>query len=958
MSKRQARKKSRTPLEVLNDIPVAGKLLVLVLIPLGITFGVTLLLIVNGLNQLEADTSTARLKQEERVISQEFTQLQNELSAEAARLSTDSAVLEAAQRGDQDTIAGLLLKATIQTPYLSHAEIVDGTGQSLGIKGKFEVQGGTPELERLNKLGLLRVATTELVWTDQGWLLTVVQPLTPPTGQVEGVLTLGTLLNEPTLYELNFGRSDPRVMLFDAEGNPSAISQHHLKGSVDVADAECQACHQDAAVLSNLKGTMVSAAQFPLDKTLWEQAQSGQVALGQTQFQDRVLRVAYAPLQVGGKSPAVFGLLLSTKAAEDLRNQLLLTSLAVAFLVVVLAALSAVVLGRRSIAQPLVRVAAGAQQITGGQLDVVVPGADRQDEIGALAATFNSMTARLRGVIDSLEARSVQLKASAEVSRAVTSVLDPDDLVRQVTQLIAERFNFYYAAIFLINETGQFAVLREATGEAGQELKKRNHQLQVGGASMVGYVTAQRKARVAADVSQETARFANPLLPDTRSEIALPLMVAGRVIGALDVQATEVGAFDEGMVAVLQGLVDQVAIALNNAREFQNAQLNAQQSLALFEASQGTMDISEGLTPAVSRLLGTVTQRANFDAGMAASFDAAGQTYTIITTFDANQVKPVEDVSLTVTIKRSDMPAALAIQAREPIIINAAASDPRLSPPSAETLSALGKSISVPAMLGDRVLGVITLSRSLDKPDISDREAQLIQVVASQLAATIENHRLLDQAQAATAEVNDLIRRYTREGWSKYAETRPGALLERHYSQPGADSLDPDIVHQIEDIVRARPDKPSGLARLGLAGVPIMLRGEVLGTIGLQADPDHPFTADELATVRAVADQVAQSIEAARLLEGTERLAQRERSINEINARVRQTIDLDAILRTAVNELGQSLKAARVTARINVADNDQSSRRSADTGDQSSRRYADTGSQPDAAGSPRGNDHD
>jgi GAF domain-containing protein/HAMP domain-containing protein len=916
MSKRQTRKKSRTPLEVLNDLPVAGKLLVLVLIPLGITFGVTLLLIVNGLNQLESDTSTTRLMQEERVISREFTQLQNELSAEAARLATDSAVLEAAQRGDQDTIAGLLFRTTIQSPHLSHAQIVDGTGQSLGIKGKFEVQGETPELERLNKLGLLRVATTELVPTDQGWLLTVVQPLTPPTGQVAGVLTLGTLLNEPTLYELNFGRTDPRVVLFDAEGNLSAISQHHLKGSIDVTGAECQACHQDPAALSTLKGTMVSASQFASDNNLWEQALSGQVALGQVQFQDRVLRVAYAPVQVGGKSPAVFGLLLSTKATEDLRNQLLLTSLAVAFLVVVLAALSAMAFGRRSIAQPLVRMAAGAQQITGGQLDVVVPGADRRDEIGTLAVTFNNMTTQLQSVINSLEARSVQLKASAEVSRAVTSVLDPDDLVRQVTQLITERFNFYYTALFLIDESGQFAILREATGAAGQELKKRNHQLKVGGQSMVGYVTAQRKVRVAMDVSAETVRFANPLLPDTRSEIALPLMVANRVIGALDVQATEVDAFDEGTIAVLQGLVDQVAIALNNAREFQNAQINAQQSLALFEATQATMDIAEGLTPAVGRLLGTVTRRANFDAGMAASLDAAGQMYTVISAFDANRVKPLEDVGLTVTVKRSETSAALAVQARHPILINAAASDPRLSHWPAETLSALGRLISVPAMLGDRVLGVITLTRSPDKPEISDREAQLIQAIASQLAATIENHRLLEQAQSATTEVNELIRRYTREGWIKYGQTRPGTTLEHHYSQPGADSFDPSIVHQIEDIVRSQPGNSVDLDRPGLAGVPIMLRGEMLGTIGLQTDLNRPLTADELATVQAVADQVAQSIEAARLLEETERLAQRERSINEINARVRQSVDLDAILRTAVNELGQSLKAARVVARV------------------------------------------
>jgi GAF domain-containing protein len=302
---------------------------------------------------------------------------------------------------------------------------------------------------------------------------------------------------------------------------------------------------------------------------------------------------------------------------------------------------------------------------------------------------------------------------------------------------------------------------------------------------------------------------------------------------------------------------------------------------------------------------------------MAASLDATGQTYTIIAAFDSQQTTPLEKAGSTVTINRSETPASLAIQARQPLISNAVASDSRLAHLSPVILASKGKLISVPAMLGERMLGVITLSRGLDQPDISDREAQLIQAIASQLATTIENHRLLEKTQAAAAEVNDLIRRYTREGWIKYSQARPGAL-ERYYHQPGVDSIDPGIARQIDDLVRAQPGKPVGLDNS--AGVPIMLRGEVLGTIGLQTDLNRPVTEDELATAQAVADQVAQSIEAARLLEETERLANRERTINEINSRVRQTINIDTILKTAVNELGQSLKAARVTARINVAD--------------------------------------
>jgi putative methionine-R-sulfoxide reductase with GAF domain/HAMP domain-containing protein len=450
-------------------------------------------------------------------------------------------------------------------------------------------------------------------------------------------------LNEPTLHELNFERADPRLVLFDAQGNLSAISQHHLKGSVGGADAECQACHQDAAALSDLQADAVGAASFTVDNALWAQAQSGQIALGQVSLQDQALRVAYAPLHIGDKSPAVFGVLLSTKATTDLRNQLMITSLAAAFLVVTIAALGAVAFGRRSIAQPLVRLAAGAKQIAGGRNGRCCPGCQlEQDEIGALATTFNNMTAQLRGVIDSLEARSLD-QTSAEVSRAVTSVLDPDDLVYRVTQLIIQRFNFYYTAVFLIDETGRLAVLREATGEAGQEMKQRHHRLEVGGRSMVGYVTAQRRARVASDVDQEVIRFANPLLPDTRSEIALPLMIAERVIGALDVQSTVVNAFDDETVVMLQGLADQVTIALNNAREFQAAQLNARQSMALFEAVKRPR-----ILPKVWYHRESPAEHSDptcqFRCRNGRQLRRGRQTYAIITSFDANRLEPLENV--------------------------------------------------------------------------------------------------------------------------------------------------------------------------------------------------------------------------------------------------------------------------------------------------------------------------
>ena len=139
-------------------------------------------------------------------------------------------------------------------------------------------------------------------------------------------------------------------------------------------------------------------------------------------------------------------------------------------------------------------------------------------------------------------------------------------------ELICKRFDLYHAAVFLVDANGEQAVLRAGTGEAGQLMLGHFHKVPMGETSMVGWACAHKEARIALDVGKEAVRFANPLLPLTRSEMALPLRVGDRVIGALDIQSTAAQAFDEDSITALQGMADQVAVALENARLFQQAQ--------------------------------------------------------------------------------------------------------------------------------------------------------------------------------------------------------------------------------------------------------------------------------------------------------------------------------------------------------------------------------------------------
>ncbi|NLF13201.1 MAG: GAF domain-containing protein [Anaerolineaceae bacterium] len=251
----------------------------------------------------------------------------------------------------------------------------------------------------------------------------------------------------------------------------------------------------------------------------------------------------------------------------------------------------------RGIAVPLAGLAESATRIAGGDLGdyaglsgQAAAGARREDEIGMLARAFESMTTQLRDLIGGLEERVAErtrelglrsryLEAAAEVGRAAASILEVDVLVQQVVDLIRREFDLYYAGLFLVDETGEWAVLRAATGEAGKAMLARGHKLPIGGASMVGWCVANREARVAhisemgaLEAGPDVARLAAPELPETRAEAALPLRSRGQVLGAITVQHTEPDVFRPEAVVALQTLADQVAVALDNARLFAERQ--------------------------------------------------------------------------------------------------------------------------------------------------------------------------------------------------------------------------------------------------------------------------------------------------------------------------------------------------------------------------------------------------
>ncbi|HET7144604.1 MAG TPA: cache domain-containing protein, partial [Anaerolineales bacterium] len=280
---------------------------------------------------------------------------------------------------------------------------------------------------------------------------------------------------------------------------------------------------------------------------------------------------------------------VANEAAGTLRNTVLIIGAVLAFSLLV-----SLWIGN-TITLPLAQLTYTAQKIAGGDMNATAT-AQSRDEIGILASTLNTMTEKLRELISSLEHRVAErttdleiarhqsekragdLQAIGEISKIITGEQKLDYLLPLITRLVSEQFGFYHTGIFLLDDTKQFAVLQAANSAGGKNMLKRGHMLEVGGTGIVGYVAKIGTARIALDVGLDAVFFNNPDLPDTRSEMALPLKVRDQIVGVLDVQSEKPGIFTENDANTLSILADQIAIAIENAR------LNTQTQRALNEA--------------------------------------------------------------------------------------------------------------------------------------------------------------------------------------------------------------------------------------------------------------------------------------------------------------------------------------------------------------------------------------
>jgi GAF domain-containing protein/HAMP domain-containing protein len=588
-----------------------------------------------------------------------------------------------------------------------------------------------------------------------------------------------------------------------------------------------------------------------------------------------------------------------------------------------LAAIIAGLLVTHRITSPLNKLGAVAQRIAAGSLNLNAE-VEQRDEIGVLAGSFNSMTAQLRYLIGSLEERvldrtrslerrTLQLRAAAEVARDASTIHDLQELMDRAVNLLRSRFGFYHAGIFLVDERGEYALLSAAAGEAGKEMLAHGHKLKVGEVGLVGYVTSTGQPRHAHDVGIDAVHFKNPLLPQTRSEVVLPLRTGTKIIGAVDVQSAEPGAFDDETIEVLQTMTDQLAVAIENARLIQQMERTVKE----LETAYGQYTVESwlkfnqkkhGLHGYRYRGLGPEPLLRSIPG--AAALPDNGRVHDQVEKMGEH----AEQETITVPVRlRGQTVGQVHFKVRGAGV-------------DEETASMYEDVVSRLAMNLENV-------RLLEEARLRSEHLHLLQDVTSAAAASIRLDEMMKAVAAKIAAGLGLsscafILFDHDKGAGILLADEPGrrGVGEHEPDTPGGTrfaGLDPAFMGQflsrnkVEASCNVQTDprleplwaffQKRGTHNAAL--LPVVTRGEPRGLLVLEsADPERIYADDELLLMEQIRIQISSAVDAALLFEQTARRAEREMLTGQIATRIRESLEIQTVLKTAVREVRQALE--------------------------------------------------
>ena len=377
-------------------------------------------------------------------------------------------------------------------------------------------------------------------------------------------------------------------------------------------------------------------------------------------------------------------------------------------------------------------------------------------------AAAAQLAAELQDKSANLEQRLLKLSLSAEVGQVATASLDMEQLMRATVGLIRNQFGFYHVAIYLLDKTGRNAVIRESTGKIGDLLKSRRHSVPISNRSTIGLALATKRVQLIADTHAIPDYQPNPLLPDTRSEVVLPLSARGETLGCLNVHSQQENAFREEDVAILQLMANQIASSLDNARLFGEIQRRLNETEAVFSMISmltTTLDVGE----IYRRAARVFTEQLRATRCAVSSWERLQNTLitqaeyvhdlhgTIVEGYDPSDQGGPYDLAL-------HQGTRWVLEKHEPLIRYV--DDPSLEEAERKILLEDNHAISleVPMVFGDRALGTVELYRDAGQVTFSRAEIQLTQAMANQVATALNNAILATEARSRAAQMSTLNR--------------------------------------------------------------------------------------------------------------------------------------------------------------------------------------------------------
>lgn len=579
------------------------------------------------------------------------------------------------------------------------------------------------------------------------WMVTWSAPFFKDDGTFRGVATADIAFSQTQdlINNLQVGQSG-YAFLLDSSGIILGIGEHG--GNYKI-----------------MSDSMVLAAYTPKTNhwiELVSDMRSGKSGfIEATDPQGRRVFVAYSPvgLDTGWSLALAYPRDELFATTYQLQNTLIIYTILV---VLVFGAL--LLLFTRSITNPLRQLREFTSRVSEGNLS----GAEAihiqtHDELEDLGNAFNQMSNSLRTSFDTLESNVAsrtrdlarlanELQTIAEVTRELAIIRDLKTLLNVSANLIRERLGYYHVGIFLVDERGEYAILRGASSVAAEQMLARNYKLKVGETGLVGNVTQTGQAYIALDVGTDAVHFENPLLPDTRSEIVLPLRSYNVTIGALDIQASFPNAFDERDVQTLQTLADQLAAAIENA--------------LLVQRLEGTLNELSKATRTQTRQVWK---------------DAVSQKGMTAYEYDGLQIRPMPQ----------DLAPSLANQLENgrPVVTT-----------HKNGSNEIKNTLLVPLMVLDQLIGVIGLEQEDATKTWSEEQIAIAQAAANRAALTLENARLLEESR----------RRANKERTIFEATNRIGnAVSMENILQTTAEELE-RVLSGSEVIIQFTDDETSG----------------------------------------------------------------------------------------------------------------------------------------------------